>query len=170
MNERLQNANSKRIHRTAQVGFVCLWANDSLYDSLRSDSATLSTTAFGLIQRNLMRRRGVLYNDTCSLDLAGRTTREVMFTHDRFIKYQLCTTLAKLARHSQQTVRSLVQCCFTYTEKIRTVRDGEPRTSTSTFTQLLGLFKFNVALRPQRPYGLLGTVSPERPPRLSHST
>ena len=30
-----------------------------------------------------------------------------------------------------------VQCCFTSTEIIRTVRDGEPRTATSTVTQLL---------------------------------
>ena len=30
-----------------------------------------------------------------------------------------------------------VQCCFTATETVLTVRDGEPRTSTSTFTQLL---------------------------------
>ena len=30
-----------------------------------------------------------------------------------------------------------VQRCFTATETIRTVRDGEPRTATSTFTQLL---------------------------------
>ena len=30
-----------------------------------------------------------------------------------------------------------VQCCFTTTEAIRTIRDGEPRTATSTFTQLL---------------------------------
>ena len=30
-----------------------------------------------------------------------------------------------------------VQCCFTSTETVRTIRDGEPRTSTSTFTQRL---------------------------------
>ena len=30
-----------------------------------------------------------------------------------------------------------LQCRFTSTETIRTVRDGEPRTATSTFTQLL---------------------------------
>ena len=30
-----------------------------------------------------------------------------------------------------------VQCCFTSTETIRTIRDGEPRTATSTFTHLL---------------------------------
>ena len=30
-----------------------------------------------------------------------------------------------------------VQCCFTCTKTIRTVRDREPRTATSTFTQLL---------------------------------
>ena len=29
------------------------------------------------------------------------------------------------------------QCCFTSTETIRLIGDGEPRTSTSTFTQLL---------------------------------
>ena len=28
-----------------------------------------------------------------------------------------------------------VQCCFTSTETIRTIRDREPRTATSTFTQ-----------------------------------
>ena len=30
-------------------------------------------------------------------------------------------------------------------------------------------FKFNIALRPERQYGLLGTRSPRRPPRLLHS-
>ena len=34
-------------------------------------------------------------------------------------------------------LRMYVQCCFTSTETVRTVRDGEPRTATSTFTQLL---------------------------------
>ena len=34
-----------------------------------------------------------------------------------------------------------LQCCFTSTETIRTVRDGEPRTSTSSFTQLLSSVK-----------------------------
>ena len=29
------------------------------------------------------------------------------------------------------------KCCFTSTETIRLIRDGEPRTTTSTFTQLL---------------------------------
>ena len=33
-----------------------------------------------------------------------------------------------------------------------------------------GLFKFSVASCPQRPYGLLGTGSQGRPPRLSHSS
>ena len=28
----------------------------------------------------------------------------------------------------------LVQCCFTSTETVKTIRDGEPRTATSTFT------------------------------------
>ena len=33
--------------------------------------------------------------------------------------------------------RVRIQCCFTSTETVRTVRDGEPRTATSTFTHLL---------------------------------
>ena len=56
------------------------------------------------------------------------------------------------------------RCCFTSTETIRLIRDGEPRTATSTFTQLLSsvcvaprkLSKHG-AQRPQKPYGLLGT-------------
>ena len=66
-----------------------------------------------------------------------------------------------------------VQCCFTSTETIlRTIWDREPRTATSIFTQFLSseILQFNVALRPQRPYGPLGTRSPGRPPRLSHSS
>ena len=31
----------------------------------------------------------------------------------------------------------VVQCCFTFKETLRTIRDREPRTSTSIFTQLL---------------------------------
>ena len=53
------------------------------------------------------------------------------------------------------------------------LRTQRARTATSTFTQLLNSAdsSFGVALRPQRPcYGLLGTVSPGRPPRLSHSS
>ena len=34
-------------------------------------------------------------------------------------------------------VQVQVQCCFTSTETVRTIKDGEPRTATSTFTQLL---------------------------------
>ena len=45
---------------------------------------------------------------------------------------------------------------FKYIDRTDYVRDGEPRTATSTFTQSLSSeeFEFNVALRPQRPYGL----------------
>ena len=55
----------------------------------------------------------------------------------------------------------LFECCFTFKETVRTVRDGEPRTATSTFTQLLSSVfqQFSVALRRQRTYGLLGTGS-----------
>ena len=36
------------------------------------------------------------------------------------------------------------KCCFTSTEATRDVRDGEPRTSTSTFTQLRGIDIFGL--------------------------
>ena len=39
--------------------------------------------------------------------------------------------------HNTVWVNSFVQCCFTSTETVPTIRDGEPRTPTSTFTQLL---------------------------------
>ena len=38
------------------------------------------------------------------------------------------------------------------------------------FSSSRNSFKFSVALRPQRPQGLLGTWSPGRPPRISHSS
>ena len=67
-----------------------------------------------------------------------------------------------------------IQCCFTSTETIQTIRDDEARMPTLTFTQLLSsglsvVHSFSVALRPQRPYRLLGTMSPGHPPPLSHS-
>ena len=37
----------------------------------------------------------------------------------------------------EKALQVQVQCCFTSTETIRTVRDWKPRTATSTFTQLL---------------------------------
>ena len=38
---------------------------------------------------------------------------------------------------SSKRERVRVQCCFTLTETVRTIRDWEPRTATSTFTRLL---------------------------------
>ena len=61
-------------------------------------------------------------------------------------------------------------------KRLRSVTFGEVRTTTSTLTQLLSsdfcqrIFFYYGVLRPQRPYGLLGTGSPGRPPRLSHSS
>ena len=39
--------------------------------------------------------------------------------------------------HDWPRRRVRVQCCFTSTETIRTIREGEPRTATSTFTQFM---------------------------------
>ena len=80
----------------------------------------------------------------------------------------LCHTVSPITLMSHH-----VQCCLTSTETIKTIRDEETRTSTSTFTQLLssdmmvqfqccftstftqlmssGWLNFNIALRSQRP-------------------
>ena len=44
---------------------------------------------------------------------------------------------AKAALVSLRTLHYSVQCCFTSTEAVGIVRDGDPSTSTSTFSQLL---------------------------------
>ena len=77
----------------------------------------------------------------------------------------------KVLSDENRSHRSVVHYCFTSTRTERTFKDGQPRTTTSTFTQLLNSeFDFNVDLRAQGPYGLLGTGSSGRPPRLSHSS
>ena len=69
-----------------------------------------------------------------------------------------------------------VQCCFTSTETVQTIRDVEPIvqccfTSTETVQTIRDVSPlFSVALHPQRPYRLLGTGRPGRAPLLSHSS
>ena len=53
-------------------------------------------------------------------------------------------------------------------ETTRTTRDGEPRTATSTFTQLLGSDVYLVQI--QCCFTSRDTESPGRPPPLSHSS
>ena len=48
-----------------------------------------------------------------------------------------CSLLRPSTVHRQSPVDLVSKCCFTSTETIRTVRDGEPRAATSTFTQIL---------------------------------
>ena len=76
-----------------------------------------------------------------------------------FVFYFMNQCVIRLSRRYTCRTKSFVQCRFTSSETVRTIRDGETRTSTSTLTQLLSSeeFEFNVALRPQRPYGPLGT-------------
>ena len=38
---------------------------------------------------------------------------------------------------SESSMFFQVQCCFTPTQSVRTIRDGDPTTATSTFTQVL---------------------------------
>ena len=127
-------------------------------------------------------------------------------------KRMSCTATYTKVTHSELN-EVQVQCRFTSTETVRTIRDGEPRAATSTFTQFLGsddrsfcvgpletrgtfrdgeprtatsiftqllcsvfvavvflcFLQVQCCLRPRRPYGLLGTGTPGRPPRLTHS-
>ena len=83
----------------------------------------------------------------------------------KFTSSRRCIIMSTAARSKHRLPAYKVQCCFTSTVTVRSVRDGEPRASTSAFTQLLECFR--VALRPQRPYGLLGTGTS---PLLSYSS
>ena len=44
---------------------------------------------------------------------------------------------------------SVLYCCFTSTETVRTIRNGEPRTATLTFTELLSSDVSTVSVRVQ---------------------
>ena len=92
-------------------------------------------------------------------------------------KSTLCTHKPILCRlyhaaDSHQSPAIQAQCCFTSTGTIRTIRDGVPRTATSTFTQLLssGPSNVEVLLYVHRNRRFIRDGSPGRPPRLSHSS
>ena len=73
-----------------------------------------------------------------------------------------CAWLALIFWPSFRAKRHLyfVQYCFTFTHLDR-----------STAPELCWFNRsFSVVIRPQKPYGVLGTGSPGRPPRLSHSS
>ena len=68
-------------------------------------------------------------------------------------------------RGKQEQVQ--VQCCFTSTETTRTVSDGEPRTATSTFTQLLSSVASRFSGRPV--IVVLRAVDPNSPLYKAHT-
>ena len=74
--------------------------------------------------------RSVEYNRLYTVYLTNKTflVTEVFFP----LCLQIPPCPVVLFRH----VPHFFKCCFTSTETIRTTRDGEPRTATSTFTQL----------------------------------
>ena len=82
-------------------------------------------------------------------------------------------TSSKIFNLSEPTDGNSPEVCSSLKVAFRPQRQrpcGLLGTSTSTFTQLLCSDNTsNVALRPRRPYGLLGTGSPGRPPLLSNS-
>ena len=56
---------------------------------------------------------------------------------DRIVRKRLLIQLGRADLSPLILARRKVQCCFTSTETLRTIREGELRTATSTFTQLL---------------------------------
>ena len=67
----------------------------------------------------------LLSSETRTRSLRDRTNYEGRWTQDGHFHFH---TAPELCLH--------LQCCFTSTEAVRTINDGEPRTATSTFTQL----------------------------------
>ena len=63
--------------------------------------------------------------------IMGRT-RRVSGDHESELTLSARLQFIAVILFPQETVR--VQCCFTSTETIRLIRDGKPRTATSTFT------------------------------------
>ena len=69
------------------------------------------------------------------------TSNKINFSLRLFPYKALCSLASRLSplSPSRKMTRSLIeiQCCFTSTETIRLLRNGEPGTATLTFTQLL---------------------------------
>ena len=78
---------------------------------------------------------------------------------------QICICCRAGTRHQKLNLRTLI---FPLTFFCFAIVFRRTKTVVSFFS--LHEFEFNVALRPQRPYGQLETWSPGRPPRLSHSS
>ena len=99
-------------------------------------------------------------------DPASHTHRELSASLTRIPTPTMNQLFVRVIRNPQIST----ECCFTSTGTMRLLRAGEPRTGTSTFTQLLSSVT-SVLLYVHRDHnGLLGTGSPGRPPRLSHSS
>ena len=75
--------------------------------------------------------------------------------------------------HSPSALFSVVIVGCPHWETTRLIRDVKPRTATSTFTFTQPLSSVqccnNLYVHTEKPQDLLGTWSPGRPPRLSHS-
>ena len=91
------------------------------------------------------RERGALWSRTRAVSGGhrGRAARHVSLTvggggHDVTAHCaSLSTSPSKKKKRWGGGRGALIQCCFTSTETVRFIRDGELRTATSTFTQLM---------------------------------
>ena len=84
----------------------------------------------------------VMNNSTCWRHCFVNASFALLKAINRFDVFTVlrqagCYWNGRCNKHHGRLLLLLLQCCFTSTETVRTIRDGEPRTSTSTFTQLL---------------------------------
>ena len=145
--------------------FFCFWKPINLYRMINPKKSSMCSESYGfdcyfqastfrLKPRRLKGRPQERYKHVILLFL-----QTSLYDH-RQRPYGLLGTGAQDGHLDFHTVPELcdttVQCCFTSTETVRTIKDGESRTATSTFTQFLNSERrvpssSNVALRPQKP-------------------
>ena len=102
------------------------------------------------------------------LEITRRCPQTTTF-QEKFLLFLWCFT----STESRRAERNQTEDPLHWRGKIsgRSCRGSNPRPSDSEFCALLPpSFSFSVALCVQKPSGLLGTGSPGRPPRLSHSS
>ena len=133
------------------------------------------------VHRNLRTLRDEEPRTTASSFTQLLSSEMTMFKFSVAVAYSYNLSLRERERGREREGEGERERALASTETVRTVRDGEPRTTTSSFTQLLSseitMFEFIVVLCPQRQRKQCcftstdsGTGSPEWPPRLSHSS
>ena len=151
-----------RPHHSVQVQSQDCFTSTPLYSSSKSGLLYVHTTLFKFKVRIALRPQHSIQvqSQDCftSTPLYSSSKSGLLYVHTTLFKFKV-----RIALRPHHSIQVQSQDCFTSTETVRLIRDKVPRTATSTFTQLLSFAprysssKVNVALRPQKPSGLLGT-------------